>query len=334
MSSPISRTTGTTTSGSSAGPSRTDRKDVALLVQIGTYERWDDLRGYAANFLGLDDVACDVYLNVVEDAERYPASRTRSVVADLERAFPDAVVTTTPNRGTDVGPFLRQLQGIVENGRSYGTIFKLHTKTVEPWTSDLCEIMESPDAIGRACRLVDERDDIGLVGSNRWLIPLFQGTSEAYQAAFRREAEALDLEIVDPGPEWRKEEARRAPFDWEFYVDRYRDLIPGGVDTEEKAIDHWRRHGIDELRVPNAAFVNELAYEGAYVSKLLAGTIFCCRGDALLPFFRGFDFDAAYWRLETGLVKDGNGTIPTVTHTWERLFGLIVESAGYRLYGV
>ena len=173
-----------------------------------------------------------------------------------------------------------------------------------------------------------------MIGSNRWLIPIFQGTSEVYEREFRAQAEELGLRVVDPGSDWRRKKARRARFDWEFYVGRHRDLIPAGVDSRKTAKQHWRANGVDEFRVPNARFVNELRYRGSYLTKLLAGTIFCCRSRALLPFFEDFDIEGAISRLEVGLVKDGNGTIPRQTHFWERMFGPIIETAGYRLYGV
>ena len=104
--------------------SRMTERDVALLAQIGTYDRWADLERYAKSFLELEGSSCDLYLNVMEDEDLYPESRTREMFAKLERDFPEATITTAPNRGTDVGPFLRQIGGLLESGLSYRTIFQ------------------------------------------------------------------------------------------------------------------------------------------------------------------------------------------------------------------
>jgi hypothetical protein len=38
-------------------------------------------------------------------------------------------------------------------------------------------------------------------------------------------------------------------FDWKVYLNNYEDLRQNGINTEEKAIDHWVKHGRDEGRV-------------------------------------------------------------------------------------
>ena len=38
-------------------------------------------------------------------------------------------------------------------------------------------------------------------------------------------------------------------FDWEFYINKYRDLKKAGIDNEEKALEHWKSHGKKEERI-------------------------------------------------------------------------------------
>ena len=38
-------------------------------------------------------------------------------------------------------------------------------------------------------------------------------------------------------------------FNWEFYVHKYKDLKKGGIDTEEKALEHWKNYGKKEERI-------------------------------------------------------------------------------------
>jgi len=38
-------------------------------------------------------------------------------------------------------------------------------------------------------------------------------------------------------------------FDWEFYINKYRDLKKAGIDTEEKALEHWIKYGKKEERI-------------------------------------------------------------------------------------
>ena len=38
-------------------------------------------------------------------------------------------------------------------------------------------------------------------------------------------------------------------FDWEFYINKYKDLKKAGIDTEEKALEHWIKYGLKEERI-------------------------------------------------------------------------------------
>jgi len=40
-------------------------------------------------------------------------------------------------------------------------------------------------------------------------------------------------------------------FNWKFYINYYKDLEVAGIDTKEKAEEHWKKHGIHEKRYGN-----------------------------------------------------------------------------------
>jgi len=46
-------------------------------------------------------------------------------------------------------------------------------------------------------------------------------------------------------------------FDWEQYLLNYPDLLSSGIDTYEKALNHWNTHGIREGRVINNDLLNK-----------------------------------------------------------------------------
>ncbi len=45
-------------------------------------------------------------------------------------------------------------------------------------------------------------------------------------------------------------------FDWNYYVNRYKDLQKANINTYDKAVKHWNNHGINETRVCNKIFEN------------------------------------------------------------------------------
>lgn len=66
--------------------------------------------------------------------------------------------------------------------------------------------------------------------------------------------------------------------------------------------------------------------------RFVAGTIFWMRWQVFLDFIsKDVDLAAEYELCELGYRKN---VIPTYTHSWERLFGIICESMGYSIHGV
>jgi len=45
-------------------------------------------------------------------------------------------------------------------------------------------------------------------------------------------------------------------FDWEFYINEYKDLRDAGILTKEKAWQHWCKYGCNENRI-NRKIINE-----------------------------------------------------------------------------
>ena len=42
---------------------------------------------------------------------------------------------------------------------------------------------------------------------------------------------------------------KKISFDWKFYIETHKDLREAGIDTEEKAIAHWKKFGRREGRI-------------------------------------------------------------------------------------
>jgi hypothetical protein len=45
-------------------------------------------------------------------------------------------------------------------------------------------------------------------------------------------------------------------FDWKLYTLYYKDLRDANINTEKKAIDHWKTFGKKENRIPNCKKLN------------------------------------------------------------------------------
>lgn len=79
-----------------------------------------------------------------------------------------------------------------------------------------------------------------------------------------------------------------------------------------------REFGIDKQKIYSFSFI--------------AGTIFAVRWSIYKKAFTGKDLVEYYNQLELGHIK--NHLRPTYTHSWERIFGILVEEAGYKIVGI
>ncbi len=56
-------------------------------------------------------------------------------------------------------------------------------------------------------------------------------------------------------------------FDWQYYINRYKDLKTSGINNNLSALNHWVRHGLKENRICNKIFENLNLKD--YKSKLI-----------------------------------------------------------------
>ena len=61
----------------------------------------------------------------------------------------------------------------------------------------------------------------------------------------------------------------------------------------------------------------------------VGGTIFWIRMEVLYQAFHKINLDEEYLRCEVGKPHE-----PSYTHSWERIYGLIVSHYGYKLVGL
>jgi len=70
---------------------------------------------------------------------------------------------------------------------------------------------------------------------------------------------------------------KKISFDWKFYIETHKDLREAGIDTEEKAIAHWKKFGRREGRiycvgtntqVPEVQLVPEVQQDDSQLLKL------------------------------------------------------------------
>lgn len=135
---------------------------IAVLAQVYYEDLWPEI---AAGLRSVPDG--DIFVSLVEEhfTERFPE--------EIRAEFPGAVITTAPNRGFDVGPFVDQVSRL--DLARYELVCKIHTKRggtpgVYPdggeWRRSMLEVLLGSAArIAHVFELFRRNPDIGMIGS-------------------------------------------------------------------------------------------------------------------------------------------------------------------------
>lgn len=70
----------------------------------------------------------------------------------------------------------------------------------------------------------------------------------------------------------------RDNFDWKFYINKYEDLRKANIDTEKKALDHWKRYGKKEGRICNNDIIDDKINDKFKITVRLCGQIYGLTG--------------------------------------------------------
>ncbi|CAH6420022.1 Hypothetical protein UVM_LOCUS23 [uncultured virus] len=220
---------------------------ILVLVHIGYRDLWPELARFVAaahETPGL--AACDLYVNLSEPTPDLEEWRARIV-----QQFPNAVVSSSEDRGMDIGPTLRMIAAArrraLERGTTYDALLKLHTKRNEGWRRQLVDgVCNDSKACQAALLTLLSNPRVGMVGTrHRWLLPV---PDQAYD---RTSALARKLGLSAPAAPSGAPVRPTHSAEWldcKFYTRHYTDLQRMNPTD---ALRHWRVHGMGEGRSPN-----------------------------------------------------------------------------------
>jgi lipopolysaccharide biosynthesis protein len=222
---------------------------VAVCFHLGYVDRFNEFTPYIDNVI---QCCCstDIYITYREDI-----NPTEMCL----KKYPNAQIFKA-DHGCDTGAFLLQIKSILASGKKYDYIFKLHTKSnnrsFKTWNTDLLDnIAGSTEQVTTIVNLFRDNQDIGMIGSRRWLL--------------RRDS---NYEI-------------------------FREICKR----------------------------NKINMEGHFIG----GTIFWIRMEIIEKMCPSINISKEYLLCEKGKPSE-----PSYTHSWERIYGLMVSTCGYKIYGV
>ena len=124
------------------------------------------------------------------------------------------------------------------------------------------------------------------------------------------------------------------------WKDELLDNIAGSGENVKKVLEYFKKNGkigmigckkwILPRDIKYPIFLDTCRRNGISIDgQFIGGTIFWVRFTIIKNTFKHIDIDCEY-----SLCESGKPTEPSYTHSWERIFGLMVQTQNYQIYGV
>lgn len=257
-------------------------------------------------------------------------------IADKKDEFQeyfDEELIITPNIAMDLHSFLTT---ILDKSFDYDMLIKYHTKTIPQWSLDNVKCFSSEVNFLLTLSKFYYHSSISIIGDIKWIVPAFYGISQDYFIKIKEFLKELNVNVEEYNiVKKQNENIDLNKINYKKYLDLHDDFHEQELYSQNKLKSHakWiKNNNIKEFRIGLCQdFINDKK-----IIKYIAGTMFAFRGSVINEIREKFGtkLKSYFSKLETGLVKDADGTMFTYTHTFERLQGILSSHLGYYVYGL
>lgn len=172
--------------------SKINTEKIAIVLHIYHTNLWR----YFEEKLKSLDTQFDLYITLCDEVE--------DISKDILKSFPSANITKYPNKGQDIGPFLKTFKKI--RNKDYDYLIKLHTKKCEynlslgnNWRDELVNPLISSDRIIRENISTLKQAEYKMCGSKKWFKKNKFIGGTMFMVDFKILSNCLTDELVD---EW------------------------------------------------------------------------------------------------------------------------------------
>lgn len=300
-------------------------KKIGLCIQIANYSIWHKMKELIFKFDNLDYyIIIFLHFNTV----MIKKDEKDNIIDFYNKLNYKIYVTEFINKGLDILGFFKQIQYIIDNNIDLDFILKLHTKSNNKWRSSLINpICGSSENILKCLNILENDNDVGQVSSERWSKLMDHFNTPIILSELKKFN--IENDYIDE-IDW--EEKTKKLYDLEYFNPHFYLKYPYNGIFYEKSLEndenkfnsyalfHWLQIGYDKFKFvqnPN------LVLKKTKHLRFSAGSIFWIDAKLLINFFKKYiNFEDYYENFEDGYF---NNEIPTLTHSWERFFSIIVD---------
>lgn len=152
-------------------------KKICVILHLYYFDMWESVLTYIENIKH----DFDLYITLTNNKEEHIINDIKDKI--MNSVYGDKVknIFVLNNKGMDIGPFLYVMSYLVKNNINYDLLLKIHTKKSihegrsaqigKMWNDELYNsILGTSDKVDGIINIFDKNEDIGVVGSKKWLI--------------------------------------------------------------------------------------------------------------------------------------------------------------------
>lgn len=290
--------------------------NIGLLIQIANFNVWNKLKFIVNNFN--DNITLMLHLNEI--------MLSKSEISNIKKEFPNAIFTCGENKGMDIYGFFLQIEYIIKNNIHLDYICKIHTKTDDKWRNDMINpLCGTKESVLNCVNKFDKQN--GMIGPKNYVRLMDHYNTPLILNLFKQwNIKNTYIDEID----WKEKKNKLLEleyFDPFFYITYpynkimyEEEMLKDKEKLKSYAIFHWLQIGYNVFRlVQNSKLIT---YKAPKHLRFSAGTMFWIDAKILISFFKKYiHFESYNTFFEKGYFKNDK---PTFTHSWERLFALII----------
>ena len=149
-------------------------ENIAVCIHLYNYELLDEFQNYLKNLKKVIP-KYDLYINIVLHNDDTNQINLRKIIYKVRTTHTaeNLFITCNYNKGLDIGGFLKSFDKMLELGKNYDSIIKIHTKTNNSWRfAMIYSLLGSEKIIKHNLKLL-KKDNIGMIGNVVFNINLY-----------------------------------------------------------------------------------------------------------------------------------------------------------------
>lgn len=284
--------------------------NIVAIISIANLKSWKDIKNTCLSLIKFYQDRIHFIFSIVE--ELFTTSQLQFLRHSISETTNSLLIKIIkiPNKGMDIGGFLRCFQELLRHNSNYTYFIKIHSKSDSSWRQELLEPFSRKNIKNTHLKIL-KNPEIAIITTYRWNYHLGYFGDILNKSYILEICKDLNIDI--------QEIYKHLPYtliNWKKYMELYNINLSDNKNLEYEMHQNYLHTGIYKK------YQITLKAQYFFLPKFVAGTIFMGKFSIFQKFFKHNRIDSIYQKLESGYTTNNSNTY---THSWERILGLIAH---------